>query len=336
MTPVSHRIDRVDPLDLDLDLADALADVFTASERADGVPFQAKSGPELLTSRRWGTDSRPLGAMFVAWDGDRAVAEATVDLPWRDNTDSAAVRVRVHPDARRRGLGRALWQRAVDVAGEQGRTRVQAGAWQGGPGVAVLDHWGLTRTGVGVIRRIDVHGTPRSTWDRLYDEALGVADGYELVRQVGSTPADRVEALVALHDAINDAPSPDPGDEPDAWDAQRLADYEGAMAGRRQTLYRVLARHRATGAWAGQSMLCVNEFSPAEAFQEDTSVVRAHRGHRLGLLMKAAMLRWVGDERPEVGSIDTWNAASNHHMIAINERLGATVVARHQGFRADV
>jgi hypothetical protein len=42
MTPVSHRIDRVDPLDLDLDLD--LADLFTASERADGVPFQAKSG----------------------------------------------------------------------------------------------------------------------------------------------------------------------------------------------------------------------------------------------------------------------------------------------------
>ena len=83
-------------------------------------------------------------------------------------------------------------------------------------------------------------------------------------------------------------------------------------------------------------MLCVNEFSPAEAFQEDTSVVRAHRGHRLGLLMKAAMLRWVGDERPEVGSIDAWNAADNHDMIAINERLGTTVVARHQGFRADV
>jgi GNAT superfamily N-acetyltransferase len=336
MTPVSLRIDRVDPLDLDLDLADALAEVFTACERADGLPFQPKTGPELLTSRQRGTDSRPVDAMLVAWDGDRPLAEATVELPWRDNTDSASVRVRVHPDARGRGLGRDLWQRAVGHAREHGRTRVRAGAWQGGPGVAVLDHWGLTRTGVGVIRRIDVHGTPRDTWDRRYDEALGHAHDYELLRQVGSTPADRVDGLVALHDAINDAPSSDPDDEPDAWDAQRLADYEGAMAGRRQTLYRVMARHRATGAWAGQSMLCVNEFSPAEAFQEDTSVVRAHRGHRLGLLMKAAMLRWVVEERPEVGAVDTWNDATNHHMIAINERLGAVVVARHQGFRADV
>ena len=31
------------------------------------------------------------------------------------------------------------------------------------------------------------------------------------------------------------------------------------MAGRRQTLYRVIARHRATGEWAGQSMLAFND-----------------------------------------------------------------------------
>ena len=94
------------------------------------------------------------------------------------------------------------------------------------------------------------------------------------------------------------------------------------MAGRRQTLYRVMARHR--GPEPGPASRCWRSTSsrPAEAFQEDTSVVRAHRGHRLGLLMKAAMLRWVGDERPEVGAIDTWNDATNHHMIAINERLG--------------
>jgi GNAT superfamily N-acetyltransferase len=329
------RIERIDPLDLDLDTADTLAEVFTACERADGLRFQAKVGPDLLTSRRLGNDSRPVDAMFVAYDGDRVVGEATADLPWRDNTDSAAVRVRVHPDVRGRGLGGELWRQALEFTDAAGRHRVHTGAWQGGPGVDVLDHWGLTRTGVGVIRRIDLHETPRPAWQRLHDEALAQSGDYDLVQQVGSTPAERQDALVTRHDTINDAPSTDPDDEPDTWDARRLAAYEGAMAGRRQTLYRVMARHRDSGEWAGQSMLCVNEFAPGEAFQEDTSVVRAHRGHRLGLLMKTAMLMWVGDERPEVGAIDTWNDASNHHMIAINERLGATVVARHQSFRAD-
>ena len=95
----------------------------------------------------------------------------------------------------------------------------------------------------------------------------------------------------------------------------------------------VLARHRTSGEWAGLSMLCVDEFAPTVAFQEDTSVVRAHRGHRLGLLMKADMLRWISQERPEVTAADTWNATNNHHMIAVNERLGATVIAHNQTYR---
>ena len=74
-----------------------------------------------------------------------------------------------------------------------------------------------------------------------------------------------------------------------------------AMTQRRQTTYRVLARHVPTGEWAGMSLLCVDEFSPSVAAQEDTSVVRAHRGHRLGLLMKTDMVRWLADAAPGGG-----------------------------------
>jgi hypothetical protein len=79
-----------------------------------------------------------------------------------------------------------------------------------------------------------------------------------------------------LHEAINDAPAGD-GTEPDAWDAARLRRYDASMASRRQTTYRVLARHCAPGEWAGMWLSCVDEFDPRVAFQEDTSVVRAHR-----------------------------------------------------------
>jgi len=51
--------------------------------------------------------------------------------------------------------------------------------------------------------------------------------------------------------------------------------------------------------------------------------------------MKTEMLRWLGFERPAVGHVDTWNAVSNQHMNAVNDLLGAAVVARRQGFRLD-
>jgi hypothetical protein len=155
------------------------------------------------------------------------------------------------------------------------------------------------------------------------------------VHFVGPTPDDMLADMVTLHAAINDAPLDDPEAEDDHWDVERVQRYDAAMAARRQTVHRVLARHRDSGEWAGISMLCVDEFSPSVAFQEDTSVVRAHRGHRLGLLMKADMLRWVSRERPEISAIDTWNATSNHHMIAVNERLGARVVAHHETYRRE-
>ena len=55
--------------------------------------------------------------------------------------------------------------------------------------------------------------------------------------------------------------------------------------------------------------------------------------HRLGLLLKCEMQQWIGTERPEVSGTQTWNATDNHHMIAVNERLGCRVVAHHLGFR---
>jgi GNAT superfamily N-acetyltransferase len=326
-------IERIDPLDLDLDTAEALAENDRAGDEAAGLPLAPTPGPALLRSLQLQSDSRPVDALWVARADDRVVGHLAVELPWRDNTGSAFIRGVVHPDARRRGTGRRLLDAALDLIDSAKRPQVYSGTFEGGDGVPALTALGFTPRGRNAVRRVDVHRASPRLWSRLYDEAAGHAADYELLRQVGSTPEDRHKSMVELHAAINDAPMDDPGMEEDAWDVDRLVSYEKAMAGRSQTLYRVLAVHRASGEWVGQSLVCVDEFAPSTAFQEDTSVVRAHRGHRLGLLMKAEMLRWLTDQRPEVGTIDTWNATTNHHMIAVNERLGASVIAHHTGFR---
>src|SRR4051812_7426988 len=223
------RIERVDPRDLDLATADAIAEVVTASNEATRLPLPPAVGAACLLSRQLQTDSRPVDALFLAYDGDTLVGEVCVELPWRDNTDLAAVRGHVHPDARRRGVGTSLKDEALTFAEAAGRGRVHAGTYVGSDGVAVLDHWGFTRTGRNAVRRIDLHTTPRETWDRLHEEALPHAEAYALVRQLGSTPPQRYPGLVRLHEAINDAPSTDTALEPDAWDDGRLRDYEQAM-----------------------------------------------------------------------------------------------------------
>ncbi|HEY7815879.1 MAG TPA: hypothetical protein VIC62_21720, partial [Nakamurella sp.] len=59
-----------------------------------------------------------------------------------------------------------------------------------------------------------------------------------------------------------------------------------------------------------------------------TSVLRPHRGYRLGLALKIAMLRQLAAAEPQARVIETFNAASNDHMIGVNELLGYRPVAR--------
>ena len=65
-------------------------------------------------------------------------------------------------------------------------------------------------------------------------------------------------------------------------------------------------------------------------------MVRAHRGHRLGLLLKLDMLRWLAEAEPQVEQIDTWNAESNDHMIGVNEALGYRVMGRGLEFQKKI
>ncbi len=130
--------------------------------------------------------------------------------------------------------------------------------------------------------------------------------------------------MQVLREAMNDAPGPG---EPETFPPDRIRGEEESLARSHQTAYTVVARHRASGEPAGLSFVCVHELRPAIAAQEDTSVVRDHRGHRLGLRMKLELYDWLRAARADVESVDTWNAPENAPMIAINDALGCRVVA---------
>ena len=55
---------------------------------------------------------------------------------------------------------------------------------------------------------------------------------------------------------------------------------------------------------------------------------RAHRGHRLGLRLKLAMLELLARQEPQVTHLLTGNAETNTHMISINSELGYYVLGK--------
>jgi GNAT superfamily N-acetyltransferase len=287
------------------------------------------------------------GGIAHGWDGDpetpflavvdgQVVGTAEYGTSRWDNFHIAWMGVAVHPAQRRRGYGTQMLEMLFERARADGRTTVEMPAWEIPEARAFAARHGFECAMVAVNRRQFPAELDRAALDRLYDEALPHASAYELVRRAGRAEEADLTALAEMAASINDAPIDDLDVEDEVFTAERMRSYEDAQEARGHRLYRVFARHRESGEWAGQSAVAVESERPHLAAQHDTSVVRAHRGHRLGLLLKLEMLRWLAEDEPQVREIDTWNAESNDHMIEVNEVLGYRVMSRGLEFQRKV
>jgi len=243
-------------------------------------------------------------------------------LPDLENLTRAGLYLEVHPDHRRRGIGTAMLRHAARQATEAGRSVLMSGTHQGSAGEAFALRWGAV-PGLADARRVQVLGklAPGKV-AALREDAARAAAGYSLVSWIGRTPEEYLEGFAAVHNAMSDAPR-GPGHEARVWDAERVReriDDQRELFGSRG--YSIAAMQDATGEMAAVTQVEVDPVHPQWGNQQVTAVARHHRGHRLGLLTKAAMLEWLAAAEPQLERIVTWNAAVNKHMIAINEELG--------------
>jgi GNAT superfamily N-acetyltransferase len=284
---------------------------------------------------RHGWDGEPDTPYLMTEDGV-PVGVGGVSVTERDNLHLAWLAVRIHPDHRRRGLGGMLLDCMVAEAKALGRTSVGTDAWESAGNAAFAERHGFEPRSRAIQRRQHLAEISHEDLQRMYDDAAAHAADYDLVRIVGRTPAPMVEAMAELVSAINDAPTDDLDIEDEVFTAERLVAYEDATLARDKRLYRLVARHKGTGELAGHTVIGVENARPAVGEQDDTAVARAHRGHRLGLLLKAGMLLWLAEVEPQLQTVDTWNAESNDHMIAVNEALGYRVMGREIQYQKTV
>ena len=158
--------------------------------------------------------------------------------------------------------------------------------------------------------------------DRVQAQALEAAKDYRLERLRSPVPDEVLAELVEVTAAINDAPGGTLTYEDEVFDVTRLREVETARQKRGDLMYRIVARHKETGEAAGHTVVVFNPLRPQRAGQGDTAVARTHRGHRLGLLLKIDMMRWLAEEQPQLEEIETWNHADNAYMINVNEAIG--------------
>jgi len=248
-----------------------------------------------------------------------------LELPDRENLDRATliIVVRPGPDL---AVARDLLRHAGQRARANGRDALSLMARRGTPLEAFLHSAGARHALTEARRALDLRTAPPGHFTALREAAAGHAAGYSLITWTGVTPEQHLDGVARLENAMNDAPREE-GVQDSVWDADRVRErHDSSLLRMGVRGYAVAAVHDATGEMAALTQLEVDPDSPEWGHQGLTAVTRAHRGHRLGLLVKAAMLEWLADAEPKLEQVETGNADANEHMISINEALGFEIL----------
>ena len=319
--PGGVLIERFDPV-ADQAMARAWYGLYAA-----GAPVDEPGGPPMspgvwmgLKAHGWCGEPRENWLAFGE-AGGALLGGYSLELPDRENRARTLVTLLVDPARRRAGIGTALLRHARARAAELGRRTMTSLVLEGTPGDGFARAQGAAAEITEARRTLDVKAIPAGQLARLRASAEGPAAGYTLTVWDGPTPDHWLEPVARLNEALADAPHGDE-EEPQVWDADRVRLVDQLSADRGLRRYSVAAVESRTGDLAALTQLSVEEPTPDWGHQELTAVARAHRGHRLGLLTKVAMLELVAAREPQVAFVETWNGEANAHMVAINETLG--------------
>jgi len=328
------EIRPVDPRD-DADM-DAFQAVYAAAELAedpDAALYSRADGVTLLLSS--GTGGQ-LWEGYGAFAGGRMLGELIVTAPLRDNLHVARIFIWVDPVHQRQGIGTRLSSYADDRVRSLGRGTCHAmariGIDRANGNRAFAESVGYSLANTEIERRLPL---PADTalLDRLAAEAAPHHTAYTLRTVVGPVPADLAASYVALKNLLLvEAPTGDLEVEEGRETAAELAVQDRYLSESGRTRVSSYALD-ADGEVVAYAVAAVSNQHHDHADQWGTLVHPAHRGHRLGMAVKCAQLRALSDGFPDKRFIETTNAETNAHMVAINVALGFEVVQVYGDFQ---
>ena len=327
------QLERFDPVS-DPRRAHACHALYLAGAPQDNPAEPAMSDRAFTGLLGYGwTEDRPQ-AWLASDNASKPVGWYLMIAPERENTHLASVLLLVAPTRRRAGLGTALVRHAAAQAAGQRRTVLATDVREDSAAAAFWRALGAEPGIVEVVRVLRLASADAGQLAELRAHAAQAARGYSLLSWTGPVPEQQVAGYAALGEAMNDAPR-DSGHEGQRWDAERVRRSEQRVAAQGLRFYTVAAAD-GRGELAAVTQLGVDPLQPDWGFQELTAVARQHRGHRLGLLVKLAMLELLAEREPQLTAIITGNADANKHMIAINEQLGFTELDRWRSWDLSV
>ena len=308
-----------------------------ASFGATGMDFTAA---ELLPG--WQESAHERRRLFGARVDGRIVARGTFETRKQgDAVATAWLSVQVDPASTRRGIGRALADAVEAAAVAEGKRKLQVYASTlaaDGPRLDSPTGFGSLPAEGREVRFLLARGFALEQVERasrldlpvapdLLERRRAVAEersgDYRVRLWEGRAPAELLPDLAVLATRMStDAPSAGLQQDEDVWTVERWLEHEERDAqSPRATLY-AAAEHLPSGRLAGYTELSVPRDPSRSIEQRDTIVMREHRGHRLGMLLKVANIQHLQERHPGHASIVTFNAEENRFMLDVNEAVG--------------
>ena len=273
--------------------------------------------------------ARPPGqwrAIFLARDPTGGLAGYGIAARNLKDTDNPHIRwseIAVKPEHRRLRLGRALFARVLGSFDGQGDdlTLISETTDRVPSGEAFANAIGAKPGLPMKINQLDLRTVDRT---KVAEWSRAAPKGYRLERIDDTVPEQFVKAYIQASEGINDMPRGDIAFNDWKLTEVQIRQRESFFKQAGLTWWLLLAIDEQTGEGVGFTEVEFNPLDPHAIQQEGTAVVAAHRGHNIGLWLKAVMLERILAERPDSSFIRTGNANVNAQMLAINAKLGFT------------
>ncbi len=296
---------------------------------------------------------QPTRLVVAKVDGD-VVGEASYETQVGDQADSGWLGVHVLPEYRGRGLGTALADEVERMAAADGKAKaiVYTGLQDvAGDRIPSPTGFGSIPAQHRDVRFLLARGYRFEQVERLSRLPLPVAGLDELLASaveasgpdyvvhtyVGGTPARWREDMAVLATRMStDAPSAGLEEPEDLWTVERIVEADERNEASPRDRVVAVVEHVPSGHLAGFTVLSVPQQLHRSVAQYATLVLREHRGHKLGMLLKVANLEHLARVKPGHPSVTTFNAEENRFMLDVNESVGFVAVGQESAWRKDL